>query len=79
VVFGISADSPKTQAGFKAKQGLPFTLLSDKEKKVADAYGARKLMGVARTTYVIGEDGRIRKVFPSVSPRGHASEVLEAL
>jgi len=86
-VLGISPDPPKTQAGFKAKEELPYTLLSDEDKAVAQAYGVLKeknmygktVMGIERTTFLIGEDGRIRKIFPKVKPEGHAAEVLAAL
>jgi len=87
VVLGISPDSPKAQASFKEKENLPFTLLCDVDKSVADAYGVlkeknmygNKVIGVARTTFIIGEDGKIKKVFEKVKPEGHAAEVLAAL
>lgn len=86
-MLGISPDSPRTQAGFKAKLELPFTLLCDQDKSVAQAYGVlkektlygKKTMGIERTTFVIGPDGIIRKVFSKVKPEGHAQEVLAAL
>jgi thioredoxin-dependent peroxiredoxin len=86
-VLGISPDTPRAQARFKEKHKLPFTLLCDIDKKVAQAYGVlkeknmygKKVIGVARTTLVIGEDGRIEKIFTGVKPEGHASEVLSAL
>jgi len=85
-VLGISPDTPAAQARFKAKYGLPFTLLCDVDKKVADAYGVfkeknmygKKVMGIARTTFLIGKDGRIEKIFSNVKPAGHAAEVLSA-
>jgi peroxiredoxin Q/BCP len=84
VVLGISPDTPRAQARFKQKHDLPFTLLCDVEKKVAIAYGVLKeknmygkmVMGIARTTFVIDEAGRIKKIFHNVKPAGHASEVL---
>jgi thioredoxin-dependent peroxiredoxin len=87
VVLGISPDSPKAQAGFKAKQCLPFQLLADQDKAVAQAYGVwqektmygKKVMGIVRTTFLIGADGAIRRVWPKVKPAGHAAEVLAAL
>jgi thioredoxin-dependent peroxiredoxin len=87
VVLGISPDPRKTQAGFKEKQRLPFTLLCDVDKKVAQAYGVwieknmygRKVMGIARSTFLIDEQGKIRKIFSKVKPAGHAAEVLAAL
>lgn len=87
VVLGISPDTPAAQARFKAKHSLPFTLLCDVEKKVAIAYGVlkeknmygKKVLGIARTTFLIGADGRIEKIFANVKPEGHAAEVLSAL
>jgi thioredoxin-dependent peroxiredoxin len=87
VVLGISPDSPKAQTGFKEKQSLPFTLLCDVDKKVAQAYGVwqeknmygKKVMGIVRTTFVIDEQGKIAKIFNKVKPAGHAAEVLAAL
>lgn len=87
VVLGISPDKPATQAKFKQKYQLPFTLLSDSDHKVAEAYGVwksktmygKKTMGIERTTFVIDEEGRIAKVFPKVKVDGHAAEVLAAL
>ena len=85
-MLGISPDTPAAQARFKAKYELPFTLLCDVDKKVAVAYGVlkeknmygKKVMGIARTTFLIGEDGRIEKIFSNVKPAGHAAEVLSA-
>ena len=87
VVLGISPDSPKAQASFKEKQCLPFQLLADEEKAVAQAYGVwqeknmygRKVMGIVRSTFLIGEDGAIRRVWSKVKPEGHAEAVLAAL
>lgn len=87
VVLGISPDKPATQAKFKEKYQLPFTLLSDPDHKVAAAYGVwkaktmygRKTMGIERTTFVIDEEGKIAKIFPKVKVDGHAAEVLAAL
>ena len=87
VIVGVSPDSPRKHANFKKKYGLPFTLLSDKDHKVAERYGlwvektfwGRKYMGVERTTYIIGLDGKIKNVFSKVSPEGHAAEVEAAL
>jgi thioredoxin-dependent peroxiredoxin len=86
-VLGISPDPPQAQAAFKQKQGLPFTLLCDVDKSVAQAYGVwkeknmygKKVMGIVRTTFVIDEQGRIAKIFPKVKPEGHAAEVLAVL
>jgi thioredoxin-dependent peroxiredoxin len=87
VLLGISADTPKAQKKFKESQDLPFTLLADADKKVADAFGVmkeknmygKKVWGIARTTFVIGPDGRIQHIFEKVKPDGHAEEVLAYL
>ncbi len=87
VVLGISPDPVKNQAKFQAKFDLPFTLLSDPEHTVAEAYGVwveksmygRKYMGVERATFLIGTDGKIKKIWHNVKAKGHAAEVLAAL
>ena len=87
VLLGISPDLPKAQKKFEEKYSLPFTLLGDAEKKVSNAYGVvkeknmygKKVMGVARTTFIIGPDGKIEHIFEKVKPEGHAEEVLEYL
>lgn len=87
VILGISPDSPRKHANFKKKYDLPFTLLSDKDHKVAEQYGiwvektfwGRKYMGVERSTYIIGADGKIKQIFAKVNPEGHAAEVQKAL
>ena len=87
VLLGISPDTPSAQKKFADKFSLPFTLLADDEKKVATAFGVmkeknmygRKVMGVARTTFIIGPDGRIQHIFEKVKPEGHAEEVLDYL
>ncbi len=86
-VVGISPDTPKAQTKFKEKFGLGFTLLCDINKETADAYGVlkeknmygKKVMGIERTTFVIGADGMIEKIFPKVKPEGHAEAVLSIL
>lgn len=86
-IFGISPDSVKSHAKFKAKYELPFTILADEDHQVCEAYevwGLKKMMGreyngVFRTTFLIGPDGRIKKVFENVKPKGHSQEVLAAL
>ena len=86
-MLGISPDTPKAQKSFKDKFDLPFTLLADEDKKVAGKYGVikeknmygKKVMGIARTTFLIGPDGKISKVFENVKPEGHAEEVLAAM
>ena len=87
MLLGISPDTPKAQKKFADKFDLPFTLLADADKKVAEAFGVvkeknmygRKVIGVARTTFVIGPDGKIQHVFDKVKPEGHADEVLAYL
>jgi len=87
VVLGISADPPQRQKKFEDKYDLPYTLLADTDKKVCEAFGVikeknmygKKLKGIARTTFVIGPDGRITHVFENVKAEGHAEEVLEYL
>ncbi len=87
VILGVSPDPPQSHVRFKSTYNLPFVLLSDEDHKVAEAYGVwgekqmygRSYYGVLRTTFVIGEDGRIAKVFAKVKPDGHGEEVLEAL
>ena len=86
-VYGISRDSLKSHENFKARMRFPFELLSDAQEavckqfdviKMKSMYG-KKYMGVERTTFVIGPDGKIRKVFTKVKPAGHAAQVMEAL
>lgn len=87
ILLGISPDTAKDQKKFTDKFTLPFTLLGDADKKIAIAYGVlkeknmygKKVMGVARTTFVIGPDGKIVHIFEKVKPEGHAEEVLEYL
>jgi peroxiredoxin Q/BCP len=86
-VLGISKDSAKVHEGFCARQDLTIPLLSDKDSAVCEAYGAwgeKKLygktyQGILRMTYLIGGDGIVLKVWPQVSAKGHAAEVLAAV
>jgi peroxiredoxin Q/BCP len=86
VVVGISADSENSHAKFKQKYNLPFYLLSDPDKNVIKEYGAwgeKKLygnsfLGIIRSTFLVDEKGIISKVFPKVTPKDHAQEVLKA-
>lgn len=86
-MLGISADPPIAQKKFKEKYDLPFTLLADTDKTVCNAYGVikeknmygKKVMGIERTTFLIGPDGKIRHIFHKVKPEGHAEEVLKNL
>ena len=87
VVLGISADSVDNQAKFRDKYGLNMPLLADTGKEVAADYGVykeknmygKKVMGLERTTFIIGKDGLIKKIFPKVKVDGHIEEVLQAL
>jgi len=87
VLLGISPDTPQAEKKFADKYSLPFPLLGDADKKVAIAYGVlkeknmygKKVMGVARTTFIIGPDGKIQHIYEKVKPEGHAKEVLAGL
>jgi peroxiredoxin Q/BCP len=87
VVIGVSPDKSAAQAKFKAKYDLPFTLLADPDKMAAEAYGVykeknmygKKVMGIERTTFVIGPDGKIEKIYNKVRAAGHAATVLEEI
>ena len=87
MILGISPDTVEAQAKFKRKFDLPFTLLADTDHAVAERYGVWKektnygktYMGVERTTFLLGRDGRVTHVFPKVTPKGHADEVAAAL
>lgn len=86
-VWGLSPQGPASKAAFRAKYGLPFTLLADEDHAVADAYGAwgektnygKTYWGILRASFLVGADGRVVRVWPKVNPEGHASEVLAAL
>ena len=83
-ILGVSADSVKSHKKFKEKYQLPFTLLSDPDHTVCEAYGVwaekqmmgKKYMGILRTTFVINKDGVVEKVFEGVKPSEHSKEVL---
>lgn len=87
VVLGISPDSVKSHAKFKAKYELSFTLLSDDGHQVCEAYGVwgrkkfmgREYDGVFRTTFLISPTGQIYQVFENVKPDGHSAQVLSAI
>ena len=86
-VIGVSPDTTKAQSKFKEKFDLNFTLLADDDKGIAIKYGVmkeknmygKKVMGVERTTFLIGEDGKIAKIYNKVKPEGHAEEILKGL
>jgi peroxiredoxin Q/BCP len=87
VVLGISRDTVKAQAKFKAKYDLPYTLLADSDEKLINRFGlirdatmyGKPVKKVARTTYLIAPDGTLIHIFEGVKPEGHAEEVLELL
>jgi peroxiredoxin Q/BCP len=87
VVLGVSTDPVKSHDKFVEKFKLPFTLLADDDKRIVEAYGVwgekmfmgRKYMGTHRVTFLIGPDGKIRKIWPTVKPEEHAEEVLAAI
>jgi peroxiredoxin Q/BCP len=85
-ILGVSADPVKAQDSFKAKYGLAIPLASDEAHRMLLAYGVwgeksmygKKFMGIIRTTFLIGHDGRIARIWPKVKVAGHAEEVLAA-
>lgn len=87
VVLGVSPDDEKSHGRFRDKYGLNFPLLADRDHQVAERYGAwreknmygKKSMGIQRSTFLIGPDGVVRKVWKRVSVDGHDQQVLEAL
>lgn len=87
VLLGISPDTVKAQQKFAVKYDLPMQLLADEQHEVAEKYGVwaeksmygKKYMGVERTTFVIGPDGKIQHIYRKVKPDGHADEVLTLL
>ena len=86
-VLGVSPDPAGSHQRFRAKHGLTFTLLSDGDHAVAEAYGVwveksmygRTYMGIERSTFVIGPDGVVEQALYRVKPRGHAAAVLAGL
>lgn len=87
VVLGVSFDDQRKHRQFIKKHGLEFDLLIDDTKETAQKYGVyqmkkfmgKEFMGIVRTTFIIGKDGKIRKIFPQVAVTGHTGEVLAAL
>jgi peroxiredoxin Q/BCP len=85
--MGASPDSVESQAKFKAKENLPFILLADENHEVAEKYGVwveksmygKKFWGIERTTFLIGPDGAIERIFHKVNPQTHSEQVLTAL
>jgi peroxiredoxin Q/BCP len=86
-IIGVSADSVESHKKFAEKYKLPFNLLSDEKKEVVEKYGVwqeksmygKKYMGIVRTTFIIDEQGKIRKIFEKVKVDEHNQEVMEAL
>ena len=86
-VWGVSPDGAGSHTAFRTKFGLPFTLLSDEDHAVTEAFGAwrektsygRTSIGVVRSTFLVGPDGRIAVAWPNVKAEGHAAEVLAAI
>lgn len=84
VILGISPDSVKSHQNFTDKYSLPFPLLVDSDHKIAEKYGVwvekkmygKTYMGIQRATFVIGPDGRIKKIFGKVKVDGHSAQVL---
>ena len=87
VVLGVSPDNERSHVKFREKYDLPFTLLADTDHEVAERYGVwgekkfmgKTYLGVKRWTFVIAEDGTVKKVFPDVKPAEHADNVLAVL
>ena len=83
-ILGVSPDTSQSHLKFKSKYDLPFTLLADQDHKVSETYGVwgtrkifgREINGILRTTFLIGVDGEILKVFEKVRPANHSAEIL---
>jgi peroxiredoxin Q/BCP len=86
-VWGLSPQGAASKAAFRAKYGLPFTLLPDEGHAIADIYGSwgekhnygKTSLGILRNSFLVGPDGRVAHVWTQVKPEGHADAVLEAL
>ena len=86
-VYGVSPDTVESHVKFRDKYSLPFPLLADPDHKLADALGAwgektvygKTRVGILRTTFVVGPDGTIQRVYPNVKPDEHAAEILRDL
>ncbi|MBN8827804.1 MAG: thioredoxin-dependent thiol peroxidase [Sphingobacteriia bacterium] len=87
LILGVSKDSTKSHQGFKQKYCLPFSLLTDSTGKMCEDYGVwveksmygKKYMGIERTTFLIDENGIIKKIWNKVSVTNHAKEVLNTI
>jgi peroxiredoxin Q/BCP len=76
-VYGVSYDTPEANRAFAEKYHLPFPLLSDRDRSLAEKTGAASMLPVpSRISYLVGADGRVLKGYPTVSPAGHAAEVI---
>ena len=86
-VFGVSPDSVKSHTQVRRKYGLPQRLLADPDHRLAEALGVwgeksfmgKKFMGITRSTFVIGPDGTIERVYPKVKPDQHGAEIVRDL
>jgi peroxiredoxin Q/BCP len=86
-VYGLSPNTIESHVKFREKYGLPFRLLVDPDHKVAEALGAwgeknvygKTSVGILRTTFVVGPDGTIQRVYPKVKPEEHATQILNDL
>jgi len=80
-VIGVSLDSVESHKKFASKYKLPFPLISDKDKRVAEAYGVLRETGTStnRVTFIIDKTGKIARIFPKVDVTKHTEEVVEAL
>jgi peroxiredoxin Q/BCP len=86
-VWGLSPQGPASKGAFRAKYGLPFTLLGDEDHAVAESYGAwgekmnygKTYMGIIRSSFLVGPDGRVVRGWPKVKAEGHGDVVLAAL
>jgi peroxiredoxin Q/BCP len=85
VILGVSSDSEKSHQKFIEKQSLPFSLISDEDLKVHEAYGTwveksmygRKYMGTARTTFIIDENGNLEEIIEKVKTKEHTNQILK--
>lgn len=86
-IFGVSADSAQSHRKFISKRELPYPLIADEDKAIANAYGVwvqksmmgKKFMGIERSTFVIGPDGRIEAILEKVSPLNHTEKLSKIL
>ena len=87
IILGVSIDSPERHRKFIEKYGLPFELIADENKKIAEKYGVwqekklygKTFMGIVRSTFIIDKTGVVQKIFSKVKVKGHTDEVLEIL